>query len=111
MLGSSGTPINLTSSNVYGYIVDMAKLMDEASIPAEDRHLVVNPAVKSLLLQSNAFLRSTQLGDKAVANGAIGVVAGFSGSCVYQHGHCFWFDSVTRTAQRLSDLCVAGLED
>jgi hypothetical protein len=77
VLGTSGSPITLTTANVYGYMVDMAKLMDEADIPAEDRHLVVNPEVKALLLQSNAFLRSTQLGDKVVANGAIGTLAGF----------------------------------
>lgn len=78
IIGTSGAPITLTEANVYGYLVDLSKLMDDANIPTEGRHLVVNPAVKGILLKSDEFTRATSLGDKVVTNGMIGNVAGFT---------------------------------
>lgn len=78
VLGSSGSPISLTSSNIYGYIADMGELLDAGNIPSEDRHLVITPKIKTLLLKSDEFTRATNLGDTVVQNGYIGNVAGFA---------------------------------
>lgn len=78
IIGTSGAPITLTASTVYGYIADMAKLMDDKNTPPDGRNLVVNPAVKNLLIKSDEFTRATSLGDKVVQNGTIGNVAGFN---------------------------------
>lgn len=77
VIGSTGSPITLTSSNIYGYIADMGELLDGGNIPSENRHLVITPKVKTLLLKSDEFTRASNLGDTVVQNGYIGNVAGF----------------------------------
>ena len=76
VIGSS-TPIALTKTNVYQKITELAELLDEDNIPAEERFLVIPPRIKTLLLQSEEFTRATTLGDKVVQNGYIGNIAGF----------------------------------
>jgi N4-gp56 family major capsid protein len=71
------TPIALTKLNVYQRITELAELLDEDNVPDEDRHLVIPPKVKTLLLQSEEFTRATSLGDQVVQNGYIGNIAGF----------------------------------
>ena len=78
IIGTDVAPITLSTSNVYSYIADMAQLLDEDNIPAEGRHLVITPKVKTLLLKSEEFTRASSLGDNIIQNGYIGNVAGFS---------------------------------
>ena len=78
VIGTDVSPITLTSSNIYGYIADMAELLDEDNVPSEGRHLVITPKYKTLLLKSDEFTRASNLGDTVVQNGYIGNVAGFS---------------------------------
>ncbi len=79
--GTSGSPITLSTSNIYGYIVDMGKQMDDQNCPMDGRHLVVNPSTKALLLKSDEFTRATSLGDDVIQNGKIGSVGGFTVHC------------------------------
>lgn len=81
VIGSSSAPITLTKDNIYGYIVDMGKLMDDDNVPSDDRHLVIDPTRKALLLKSTEFLRATDMGDKVVENGKVGKVGGFTVHC------------------------------
>jgi N4-gp56 family major capsid protein len=77
VIGTNGTPITLTKSNVYSYITQLGEVLDNSSIPQEGRNLVIPPKVKTLLLQSDEFTRATSLGDNVIQNGYIGNVAGF----------------------------------
>jgi N4-gp56 family major capsid protein len=72
------TPVALTKATVYDNLVRLSERLDLKNIPSEDRFLVIPPQVKTLLLQSDAFTRATNLGDAVVQNGYIGNVAGFS---------------------------------
>ncbi len=78
VVGTDVSPIVLTSTNIYGYIADLGEMLDTDNIPAEDRHLVLTPKYKTMLLKSDEFTRATSLGDKVIQNGYIGNVAGFS---------------------------------
>jgi hypothetical protein len=71
------TPITLTSANIYGQLVKLGERLDNKNVFESKRYLVISPAVKSLLLQSDQFTRATSLGDSVVQNGFIGNVAGF----------------------------------
>ena len=78
VIGTDLSPITLTSSNIYNYITQMGETLDEDDAPQEDRHLVLSPKFKTLLLQSAEFTRATSLGDQIVQNGYIGNVGGFN---------------------------------
>lgn len=78
VLGTDVSPIALSSSNIYDYITQMSEVLDESKMPQEDRHLVITPKFKTMLLQSTEFTRATSLGDNIVQNGYIGNVAGFN---------------------------------
>lgn len=80
VLGST-TAVALTKDNIYAQITKLGELLDENNIPDEDRHLIIPPKAKTLLLQSTEFTRATSLGDAVVQNGYIGNVAGFSVHC------------------------------
>lgn len=77
-IGTSGAPITLTKDNIYQYAVELGQKLDDSNAPAEGRNWVVDPATKTLLLQSPAFVRDTNLGDNVVQNGKIGNVAGMN---------------------------------
>lgn len=78
--GSSVSPSTVTKSTIYADIVGMGQDLDEANA-SDDRHLIVDPKRKALLLQSTEFTRATSLGDDVVQNGMIGTVAGFKVHC------------------------------
>ena len=65
-----------TASNVYQKFVDLAVLMDQVNLPAEQRYVVVPPWVKGLLLQNSTFVTAAQ--PSAVLNGSIGQIAGLN---------------------------------
>ena len=75
---ASNTPVNLTSSNVLGYILEAGQQLDENNIPEEDRFMIINPAVASVIKQSE--LRQAYLTGDAVSplrNGFIGMIDRF----------------------------------
>lgn len=75
----SGTPANITASNVLGHILDAGQQLDENNIPEEGRFMIINPAVASVLKQSE--LRQAYLTGDAVSplrNGFIGTVDRFN---------------------------------
>ena len=76
-IGTSGSPISLSVSNIYQYIVELGEKLDNSDCPVDGRNLVIPPSIKTLLLQSSQFVRATNLGDNVVQNGKIGNVAGF----------------------------------
>ena len=75
---NGGTPANVTTSNVLGFILEAGENLDVNNIPEEDRFMIINPAVASVLKQSE--LRQAYLTGDAVSplrNGFIGMVDRF----------------------------------
>jgi len=75
----NATPSNITSSNVLGFILDAGQQLDENNIPEDGRFMIINPAVATLLKQSE--LRQAYLtGDNVspLRNGFIGTVDRFN---------------------------------
>ena len=52
-LGVSGTPKAVTSANILDTITDISSVLDERSVPAEGRWLVIPPAFQNLVLKSD----------------------------------------------------------
>lgn len=77
VLGTSSAPITLTNENIYFYVTELGRLMDDDNVPADERHLVLDPSRKALMLRAPEFIRATGLGDKTVQNGTIGEIGGF----------------------------------
>lgn len=74
----NATPSNITTSNVLGFILEAGQNLDENNIPEEDRFMIINPAVASVLKQSE--LRQAYLTGDSVSplrNGFIGMVDRF----------------------------------
>jgi hypothetical protein len=75
----NATPSNITAANVLGHILDAGQQLDENNIPEEGRFMIINPAVATLLKQSE--LRQAYLtGDNVspLRNGFIGTVDRFN---------------------------------
>lgn len=69
----------ITSSNAYKYFVEARTALSKAKVPTMGRFALVSPDVYAAILQDTTnFIRSTQLGDNAVANAAVGSIAGFT---------------------------------
>ena len=74
----NATPSNITTTTVLGHILDAGKQLDENNIPEEDRFMIINPTIASVLKQSE--LRQAYLtGDNVspLRNGFIGMVDRF----------------------------------
>jgi|TARA_R110000796_G_C14469522_1_gene425420 hypothetical protein len=74
----NATPANITSANVLGQMIEAGQQLDENNIPEEDRFMIINPAVASVLKQSE--LRQAYLTGDSVSplrNGYIGMVDRF----------------------------------
>jgi hypothetical protein len=78
----AATVLSVTTSTVYGKIVDLKTKLDQAKIPMSDRALVVPSVIGNLLLQSSALTPAVATAyENVVLKGMIGTVAGFK---VYQ---------------------------
>jgi len=77
-MGTSGSPIALTSSNVLQKILELASVLDEQNVPDSGRYLLIDPLTRTLLLQSN-IAQAYLTGDATspVRNGLIGRIDRF----------------------------------
>lgn len=80
-LGTDSAPVNLgaSSSAVLDLILGMASVMDEQNVPDSDRYLIIDPATRMKLLQSD--LRQVQItgdGVSPLRNGQIGKIDRFT---------------------------------
>ena len=75
----NATPDNITSSTVLGHILSAGEQLDDNNIPEEGRFMIVNPAVATLIKQSE--LRQAYLTGDSVSplrNGFIGKIDRFN---------------------------------
>lgn len=78
-LGTDAAPVALTANNVLAKILELASVLDEQNVPDSDRWLVLDPATRTLLFQSN-LAQAQFMGDATspVRNGKIGSIDRFT---------------------------------
>lgn len=78
-LGSTGTPVAITKSNVLEYIVDMGTVLDEANCPETDRFLVI-PAKMAGFIKKSDLKDASITGDSmsVIRNGRLGMIDRFT---------------------------------
>lgn len=78
-LGTDAAPVTLTAANVVQKVLELASVLDEQNVPESDRWLVIDPATRALLFQSElAKAYSTGDATSPVRNGKIGSIDRFS---------------------------------
>lgn len=78
-LGSDTVPVTLTSSNVLQVILGLATVLDEQNVPDTDRFIVIDPATRLMLMQSNLAQVYITGDDKSMLrNGKIGMIDRFT---------------------------------
>jgi hypothetical protein len=78
-LGTDAAPIALTKDNVVQKVLELASVLDEQNVPSEGRYLVIDPATRALLFQSElAKAYSTGDSQSPVRNGKIGAIDRFT---------------------------------
>lgn len=76
--GNDTTPITITSSNAYQYLVEMKVALDKTDTPTDGRWVILPPDWVGMLLQDNRFVGyGTAPQDQRLANGFVGRAAGF----------------------------------
>ena len=78
-LGSTGTPVAITKTNVLEYIVDMGTVLDEANCPETDRFLVI-PAKMAGFIKKSDLKDASITGDSmsVIRNGRLGMIDRFT---------------------------------
>jgi hypothetical protein len=78
-LGATGSPIQLTKTNIIDYIVDAGAVLDEANAPESDRFIVIPAWVAAMIKKSD--VKDTSLtGDSQtpLRNGRLGTIDRFT---------------------------------
>jgi hypothetical protein len=78
-LGTTGTPVAITKTNVLDYIVDMGTVLDEANCPEADRFLIV-PAKMAGFIKKSDLKDASITGDSisVLRNGRLGMIDRFT---------------------------------
>lgn len=78
-LGTDDAPVTLSAANVLSLLTSFAGVLDEQNVPETDRWLLIDPATRQLLMQSN-LAQAQFMGDSTsmVRNGKIGVIDRFT---------------------------------
>jgi hypothetical protein len=78
-LGTDDAPVTLTAANVLQQITAMGGVLDEQNVPETDRYVIIDPATRQLLMQSN-LAQAQFMGDSQsmVRNGRIGSIDRFT---------------------------------
>jgi hypothetical protein len=78
-LGTSGSAIAITKSNVLEYIVDMGTVLDEANCPEGDRFLII-PAKMAGMIKKSDLKDASLTGDSVsvLRNGRLGMIDRFT---------------------------------
>jgi hypothetical protein len=78
-LGTTGSPIAITKTNVLEYIVDMGTVLDEANAPESDRFIII-PAKMAGLIKKSDLKDASLTGDSVsvLRNGRLGMIDRFT---------------------------------
>lgn len=74
-LGASGSPVQITKTNVLDYIVDVGTVLDEANVPESDRYIVI-PAWMAGMIKKSDLKDASLTGDSGtpLRNGRLGMI-------------------------------------
>jgi hypothetical protein len=78
-LGTTGSPIQLTKTNILDYFVDMGTVLDEQNVPEQGRFIVLPPWACGLIKKSD--LRDASItgdGESILRNGRLGMIDRFT---------------------------------
>lgn len=73
---TTGTPVALSSSNVYQKFLAANEKLDENKVPVQGRICFVKPSVYNLLKQDPTFIKASDMAQKMLVNGQVGEVDG-----------------------------------
>jgi hypothetical protein len=78
-LGTDTAPVVLSASNILSTLTALGGVLDEQNIPETDRFLVIDPATRQILMQSN-LAQAQFMGDATsmIRNGRIGTIDRFT---------------------------------
>ena len=78
-LGTTGTPVDITKTNVLEYLVDLGTVLDEANAPESDRFVVI-PAKMAGLIKKSDLKDASLTGDSVsvLRNGRLGMIDRFT---------------------------------
>ena len=78
-LGTTGTPVAVTKTNVLEYLVDLGTVLDEANAPESDRFVVI-PAKMAGLIKKSDLKDASLTGDSVsvLRNGRLGMIDRFT---------------------------------
>jgi hypothetical protein len=78
-LGTTGSPIAITKTNVLDYIVDMGTVLDEANAPEGERFLII-PAKMAGMIKKSDLKDASLTGDSVsvLRNGRLGMIDRFT---------------------------------
>ena len=78
-LGTTGSPVAITKTNVLEYIVDMGTVLDEANAPESDRFIII-PAKMAGLIKKSDLKDASLTGDSVsvLRNGRLGMIDRFT---------------------------------
>jgi hypothetical protein len=78
-LGTTGTPIAISKTNVLDYIVDLGTVLDEANAPEGDRFLII-PAKMAGMIKKSDLKDASITGDSmsVIRNGRLGMIDRFT---------------------------------
>jgi hypothetical protein len=94
-IGSPGSPVVISKTNIYENIVNASALLSKMNVPRSGRFLVLSPDEIVSLVQSDVVLRSTSQGDNVVRTGYMGSIAGFD---IYESNNLYSPDPATITS-------------
>lgn len=67
----------ITKENIYSIFVQAGKRLDDQNVPQSGRRAVISSFMYALLKESPQFIKASELGDRVVQSGMLGMVAGF----------------------------------
>lgn len=78
-LGTTGTPIAITKTNVLDYLVDLGTVLDEANSPESDRFIII-PAKMAGMIKKSDLKDASITGDSmsVIRNGRLGMIDRFT---------------------------------
>lgn len=78
-LGAAGAPLQLTTANVVNFLIDCGNVLDEQSVPEEDRFVIL-PAWAVALLKKSNLQQAYLTGDtvSVIRNGRVGDIDRFT---------------------------------
>jgi len=78
-LGTTGTPVAISKTNVLDYIVDLGTVLDEANAPEGDRFLII-PAKMAGMIKKSDLKDASITGDSmsVIRNGRLGMIDRFT---------------------------------